>query len=211
MGVTNFVTVQNNFKEKPFVINGGELKSINQYYNKRLAKYKNVAVKTNNRYWTKNMQNLTDKRMNKIDYYLHCVSKYIVNYCIAFNVSIVVVGYNKTWKQNINLGSQNQSFVGIPYNSFINKLHYKLEKAGIKLLLTEESYTSKASFLHEDSMNIGNYSGKRVKRGLYKTNEGTLINADVNAAGNIIRKVFPNAFADGIEGVGLHPVIVNVI
>ena len=211
IGIDNFVTLQNNFNEQPFVINGKELKSINKFYNKELAKLKSEAMKTNNKHWTKRMQSLTDKRMNKMDHYLHCCTKYIVDYCIAFKVDIVVIGYNKKWKQNSKMGLVNQSFVGIPYQSFLNKMKYKLENVGIRMILTEESYTSKASFIHNDSLIKGEYSGKRIKRGLYETKEGTLINADVNAAGNIIRKVFPNAFADGIEGVGLHPVIVNVI
>ena len=211
LGINNFSTIQNNFNEQPFVINGRKLKDINNYYNKELAKRKSIAMKTNQCHWSKKMQILTDKRTNKIDHYLHCCSKYIVDYCIAFKVDTVVMGYNKKWKQKSNMGAINQSFVSIPYQSFVNKMEYKLQQTGIKLILTEESYTSKASFLNSDPLVKGEYNGKRVKRGLYKTNEGILINADVNAAGNIIKKVFPNAFADGIEGVGLHPVIVNVI
>ena len=211
LGINNFATIQNNFNEKPFVINGRKLKDINNFYNKELSRRKSVTMKTNKCHWSKKMQILTDKRTNKIDHYLHCCSKYIVDYCIAFKVDTVVIGYNKKWKQKSSLGATNQSFVSIPYQSFVNKMEYKLQEAGIKLILTEESYTSKASFLNNDPLIKGEYNGKRVKRGLYKTNEGTLINADVNAAGNIIKKVFPKAFVDGIEGVGLHPVIVNVI
>ena len=211
LGINNFATVQNNFNEKPFVINGKELKAINNYYNKQLSKNKSIVMKTNNKHWSKKMQTLTDKRMNKIDHFLHCSSKYVVDYCLALDVDTVVIGYNKKWKQNIKISNQNQKFVGIPYQSFIDKMAYKLESKGIKLILTEESYTSRASFLHHDPLIKGEHNGQRVKRGLYKTKEGILINADVNAAGNIIRKVFPDAFANGIKGVGLHPVIVNVV
>ncbi|OAO76342.1 zinc ribbon domain-containing protein [Anoxybacillus flavithermus] len=92
-----------------------------------------------------------------------------------------------------------------------NLLLNKIEEVGIKVVLTEESYTSGTSFLDGEAPIKENYDkNRRIKRGLFKSNKGILINADVNGAYNIMRKVFPKAFADGIEGVGLHPVKLNV-
>ncbi|OAO87304.1 transposase IS605 OrfB family [Geobacillus stearothermophilus] len=94
---------------------------------------------------------------------------------------------------------------------FIHQLQYKAEEQGVRVIVTEESYTSKCSFLDmEEIKKQKQYKGKRIKRGLFQSEKGILINADVNGAYNIIRKVFPKAFADGIEGVGLHPVKLNV-
>lgn len=209
LGVNRFATIQNNFGEKPIAINGGKIKSVNNYSNKLIAKYSSLAKKVNNLNWTLYLQKITDKRHNKIDYLIHNATKYIVSYCTAFNVGTVVIGYNEKWKQNINIGTTNQIFTHIPFQSFVSKLEYKLENKGIKLIKTEESYTSKASFIDGDQLSKGNFSGKRVCRGLYESKEGKLINADVNGASNIIRKVFPEAF-EGIKGVDLHPTIINI-
>lgn len=211
LGINNFATIQNNIGSKPIVINGKGLKSINQYYNKKIAKFQSESKKVNDKYITDRMERLTLKRNNKIDYFMHCASKYVADYCMLHKIDTVVIGYNEKWKNSISLGKLNQKFVNIPYLNFISKLSYKLEEKGIKLVINEESYTSKASFIDNDEMKKGvNFSGSRVCRGMYKSNSGQLINADVNGAGNIIRKVFPNIFKDGIEGAGLHPMIVNV-
>lgn len=102
-----------------------------------------------------------------------------------------------------------KNFIQIPFEKIIGQLEYKLSENGIKVVLTEESYTSIASFIDMDKLSKVTFSGERIKRGLYKSKNDTLINADVNGAGNIIRKVFPKSFEDGIEDVGLHPVIIN--
>jgi len=110
----------------------------------------------------------------------------------------------------------NQSFVQIPMTKFVDLLRYKCENNGINFIITEESYTSKASFLDNDDLpkfKEGSYvifQGKRIKRGLYQSSSGTIINADCNGAYNIIKKAIPNAFADGIEGVGLHPATIRI-
>lgn len=97
---------------------------------------------------SKKVQRLTQKRNNKIKDSLHKISKCIQNYCVDLNVSRLIVGYNKQWKTNISLGKKtNQKFVQVPYNTFLNMLQYKLEDIGIILEITEESYTSKCSFL----------------------------------------------------------------
>lgn len=212
LGLNNFATITNNIGLKPIVINGKGVKSYNQYWNKQIAKYKSLA-KTNNKLdWTKRLEKLTLKRYNKTDYFMHCASKYTIDYCIENDIDTIVIGHNKEWKQESNLYKTiNQGFVQIPYDIFINKLKYKCEDVGIKLIETEESYTSGTSFIDNEKPIKENYNKKRrIFRGLFKSNTGKLINSDVNGAYQIIKKVFSDAFANGIEGVGLHPIVINL-
>ena len=211
LGVNNFATLTNNIGLKPIVINGKVIKSINQYYNKQKAYYQSILKKTNNKNWSDRLDNLTRKRNNKLNYLIHCASKFTINYCLENNIKTIVVGKNNGWKQKSKMGkTNNQNFIQIPYEKYINQLIYQGKIYGIDIILTEESFTSLASFLDNDSFN-NNFNGKRIKRGLYKSKNGILINADVNSSYNIIHKVFPKAFVEGIEGVHLHPVRVNTI
>lgn len=210
LGINNFVTMVNNIGSKPIVINGRGLKSINQYYNKQLSKYRSLAKTNNNLDWTKRLDKINMKRYNKVEYFMHCASRSIINYCIGMNISTVVIGLNKTWKQECKIGNTTQKFVHIPYDNFISKLKYKCEENGIKLIITEESYTSGTSFIDNELPIKENYNKSRRKyRGLFISNNGIKINADVNGAYQIMRKVFPNAFANGIEGVDFHPLVIN--
>ena len=210
LGINNFVTMVNNIGLKPIIINGRGLKSINQYYNKQLSKYKSLARTNNNLEWTKRLGKINMKRYNKVEYFMHCASRSIINYCIGMNISTVVIGLNKTWKQECNIGNTTQRFVYIPYDNFISKLKYKCEENGIKLIITEESYTSGTSFIDNELPIKENYDKSRRKyRGMFISNNGMKINADVNGAYQIMRKVFPNAFANGIEGVDFHPLVIN--
>ncbi|MGG3957448.1 transposase [Bhargavaea massiliensis] len=212
LGLNNFATIVNNIGETPIVINGKGIKSINQYYNKQKAYFQSILKKQNGLDWSKRLEKITLKRNNKIKDFMHKASRYVVNWCVKHNIDTIIIGKNDNWKQGINLGKRlNQSFVQIPYDMFINQLKYKCEEVGIKLIVTEESYTSGTSFLDGEAPTKENYNkNRRIKRGLFKSNKGILINADVNGAYNIMRKVFPKAFANGIEGVGLHPVKLNV-
>ena len=212
LGLNNFATVSNNIGIKPIIINGRLLKSYNQYWNKQMAKYKSLAKINNNLNWTKRLQRLTNKRNNKMDYFLHKASKSIINYCIGSNIDTVVIGLNKTWKQESNLNKKvNQTFVQLPYENFINKIKYKAENVDIKVIITEESYTSGTSFLDDELPTKENYNkDRRIHRGLFKSNKGKLINADLNGSYQIIRKVFPNVKADGIVGLDLTPVMINL-
>lgn len=205
LGLNNLITTQNNFAENPFAINGKPIKSINSYYNKISSKERRIIKKTNNQNWSNKLDEMMSKRNNKIDYYMHNATRWVINYCLAMKVDTVVIGKNKKWKQGLRM----KNFVAVPFEKLISQLEYKFEEVGIKVILTEESYTSVASFLDRDKLSKSKFSGERIERGLYRSKDGTLINADVNGAGNIIRKVFPNAF-DGIEGVGLHPTIINI-
>ena len=210
LGINNFVTMVNNIGLKPIVINGRGLKSVNQYYNKQLSKYRSLAKTNNNLEWTKRLDRINMKRYNRVEHFMHCASRSIMNYCIGMNISTVVIGLNKTWKQECKIGNTTQRFVHIPYDNFISKLKYKCEENGIKLIITEESYTSGTSFIDNELPIKENYDKSRRKhRGMFISNNGIKINADVNGAYQIMRKVFPNAFANGIEGVDLHPLVIN--
>lgn len=212
LGLDNFATMVNNIGETPIVMNGKGIKSINQYYNKQKAYFQSILKKQNGLDWSKRLERLTLKRNNKMKDFMHKASRYVVNWCVERRIDTVIIGKNNHWKQEIHLGKRlNQSFVQIPYDLFIQQLHYKCEEVGIKVILTDESYTSGTSFLDGEAPTKENYDkSRRIKRGLFKSNKGILINADVNAAYQIVKKVSPNAFANGVEGVGLHPVKLNV-
>ena len=209
LGLNNFVTLVSNIGIKPIVINGKVIKSINQYFNKKRAEFMSYV---GNRGISRRIKKLTLKRNNKIKDFMHKTSRFIVNWCKENNIDTLVIGYNSGWKQEIELGKvNNQNFVSISFYDFINMLKYKCEEEGINFILVEESYTSGCSFLDREEINKTSYNPqRRIKRGLFKSNKGILINADVNSAYNIIRKVFPEAFVEGIEGVGLHPVRLNI-
>ena len=173
---------------RPMLINGRPLKSINWHYNKKKAELQSLLK---NKHTSNRITNLTIKRNNKVNNYLHKSSRLFINYLVSNDITDVVIGYNKEWKQGINIGRvNNQNFVNIPYYKLLNMLTYKCELLGITVHITEESYTSKCSFLdNEEICKHDRYKGKRIKRGLYKSSDGRLINADVNGALNILKKV----------------------
>lgn len=173
---------------RPMLINGKPLKSINWHYNKKKAELQSLLK---NKYTSNRISNLTIKRNNKVNDYLHKSSRLFINYLVSNDITDVVIGYNKEWKQGINIGRvNNQNFVNIPYYKLLNMLTYKCELLGITVHITEESYTSKCSFLdNEEICKHEGYKGSRIKRGLYKSSDGRLINADVNGALNILKKV----------------------
>ena len=213
LGLDNFATITNNCGLIPLVINGKGLKSINQYYNKQISYYKSIAKRVNKLDYTNRMRTLTFKRNNKVEDYIHKASRFVVDYCRNNEINIIIIGNNKNWKQNSNMNKKvNQNFISIPYCSFINKVQYKAEEFGIQVIITEEGYTSGTSFLDDELPIKENYNKSRRKyRGLFISNKGIKINADVNGSYQIIKKVFPKAFADGIEGVGLHPFKVDLL
>ena len=202
IGLNNLATVGGN-KISPIIVNGRPLKSINQFYNKELAKLKSIQDTCKNKNVNSDkIRKLTQKRNNKVKDYLHKASRKLVNHLVSNNVSKIVIGHNKNWKQDINLGkSNNQKFVQIPFNMFIHMVTYKSQLEGVEVVAREESYTSKCSFLdNEEICKHEVYKGKRIKRGLFRSYDGRLINADLNGALNILRKEIPNIFNDyGIE------------
>ena len=174
-----------------------KLKSINQYYNKINAKLQSVKDKQKIKKTTLRQKRIARKRNNRINDYISKVARIIVSYCLNNDIGKIVLGYNEDFQRNSNMGStNNQNFVNIPYGKLRDKLVYLCELYGIEFRLQEESYTSKASFFDKDEIpiydkeNIQKYifSGKRIKRGLYQTSKGKLINADCNGALNILRK-----------------------
>lgn len=209
LGVNNLATVANNFGVSAFVINGHPLKSINQFYNKQKAHYQSILKQYNNRYTSCHLETLAQKRHNKVKDYMHKASKYIINWCIEHDVSKVIIGKNNNWKQGSNIGKKNnQTFVNIPFDIFINMLRYKAEEYGIVVVETEESYTSGTSFIDNEEPTKEFYNKRRrIHRGLFKSNDGTLINADLNGAYQIMKKVVPIKWD---RGCGLHPVVVNL-
>lgn len=212
LGLDNLATVVTNIGLNPIIINGKGLKSNNQYYNKKKAHYQSVAKQMNNQYYTSRLYRLTQKRNLKVEDYLHKVSRYIVDFALEHQINTIVIGNNKNWKQSSSLGKvTNQAFVSIPHQKLIDKISYKAQLCGIQVILTEESYTSGTSFLDNELPEKTYYNKKRrVKRGLFVSNKGIKINADINVAFQIMKKVFPNVFTDGIEGVVLHPVRVDI-
>lgn len=212
LGLNNLCTVTFNNGDKPLVINGKPLKSINQYYNKERSRLQSELELKQHVKTSKRITNLNNKRNNKVTDYLHNASRLLVNQLVSKQISTLIIGNNKGWKQDINIGKRNnQNFVSVPHSKLIELITYKCELEGISVIIQEESYTSKCSFLdNEPIQKHDEYKGSRIKRGLFKSYEGTLINADVNGSYNIMRKAIPNAFANGIEGVAVHPVKLKV-
>jgi putative transposase len=190
LGINNLATLSGN-TTKPFIINGKPLKSINQYYNKKKSEIQGKLEAINKTKKSKKLNKLTNKRNNKINDYLHKSSKIIINHLVSKDISTLVVGYNQHWKQEINIGKKNnQNFVSIPYLKLLNMLEYKCKREGINFVKNEESYTSKCSFIDgEEIKKHTKYLGKRIKRGLFESQSGKLINADLNGSLNILKKV----------------------
>ena len=196
LGIDNLCTCVTNTGAS-FIIDGRKLKSINQYYNKINAKLQSIKDKQKIERTTLRQKRITRKRNNRINDYLSKAARTIVNYCLNNDIGKLVLGYNEDFQRNSNIGSMNnQNFVNIPYGKLRDKLIYLCKLYGIEFKLQEESYTSKASFFDGDEIPIYDkenlqeyvFSGKRIKRGLYQTSTGKLINADCNGALNILRK-----------------------
>ena len=206
LGINNLATCSSNVIE-PFIIDGRRIKSINQFYNKHKAELQSSLEK--NKKFSKRIQHLTNKRNFKILNYLHKASKFIVNQAVSNALNTIVIGYNKGWKQETNLGKKtNQNFAQIPFEKLVQLISYKAKLQGIQVFLQEESYTSQVSFLEGDYIptfkkddSKKNPSGKRIKRGLYSSPKG-LLNADINGSLNILRKFLASNNKDFNSPVG---------
>ena len=218
IGVDNLAALTSNQPSfVPILVNGRPLKSLNQFYNKIKAKLQSQLP--NKQQSSRRIKQLTAKRNNRVESYLHKASRWIINHLDSQGIGQLIIGKNPLWKQEINNGKKNnQSFVSIPHARFVEMLDYKAQLKGIKVVLTEESYTSKASFLNLDSIPTygsregkkAQFSGYRETRGVYKIKgKNTRINADVNGSYNIMRKVIPTVFDGGIEGVVVRPIRVT--
>lgn len=182
---------------KSFIIDGKKLKSINQFFNKQNARLQSIKDKQNIKRQTKQQYLISRKRKNRVDDYINKTCRYIINYCLSSDIGTLVVGYNQSFQSKTNLGKKNnQVFTQLPFGKIREKLEYLCKRYNINYILQEESYTSKASFFDNDELPLYNadnpqtyeFSGKRVKRGLYQTKNNYLFNADCNGALNILRK-----------------------
>ena len=196
LGIDNLCTCVTN-NGASFIIDGKKLKSINQYYNKINAKLQSIKDKQKIERTTLRQKRIARRRNNRIEDYLSKAARIIISYCLNNDIGKLVLGYNDDFQRNSNIGSiNNQNFVNIPYGKLRDKLIYLCKLYGIEFKLQEESYTSKTSFFDGDEIPIYDkenpqeyiFSGKRIKRGLYQTKKGKLINADCNGALNILRK-----------------------
>ena len=178
VGVNNLCAISSD-QHNSILINGRIMKSINRWYNMNPSRKR------------------SEKRYFRIENYFHHVSKLIVQNCVKYGIGKIIIGKNDGWKQEIKMRKKSkQNFQSIPYILLFNKIKYKAAQEGIEVLFTEEAYTSKASFIDRDpipaykeEMEEPIFSGKRCKRGLYRTKDGILVNADVNGSANIGRKV----------------------
>ena len=180
-----------------FLIDGKRLKSINQWYNKRNAQLQSKKDKQGIKSFTHRQARLYQWRHNCVRDYLNKAARLIINHCIEHQIGKLIVGYNPGIKQEVNIGkSNNQNFVQIPFWQLRRKLEALCQKYGIEYLEQEESYTSKASFYDKDPVPVYNadnptkhkFSGKRIKRGLYRTKDRHLVSADINGSANILTK-----------------------
>lgn len=196
LGVNNLCTCVTD-AGKSFIVDGRKLKSINQFFNKQNARLQSIKDKQSAKRQTKQQFFISRKRKNRIDDYINKACRYIVNYCLSNNIGTLVIGYNQSFQNKTNLGKKNnQIFTQLPFGNVREKLEYLCKRYNINYILQEESYTSKASFFDNDDLPIYNadnpqtyeFSGKRVKRGLYQTKDGYHFNADCNGALNILRK-----------------------
>lgn len=208
LGVDNLAALTSNKPGfTPLLVNGRPLKSINQFYNKRKAELQSKLP--GNRETSPLIQRITNNRTRRIDHYLHTASRRLVDRLVKERIGMLVIGRNPEWKQDSNMGNvNNQKFVQIPHARFLQMVKYKCELVGIVPVEQEEAYTSKTSFFDlEPIQKHETYLGRRIHRGLFRSANGTKINADVNGSYNILRKAFPSAFdANGIAGVVVLPV-----
>lgn len=194
LGINNLVTLTTTLpKEQPLLISGRHLKSYNKKFNKRASNLKSKAKKQNNQYTTKLIESLYKNRNNYFNTNLHQVASYIIKYLTKNNIQLLIVGYNKQWKQNSKLSKNtNQTFIQIPYLKLIQILQYKCYENNIVFKVTNEAYTSGTSFLDNESPSQENYNkSRRTHRGLFITTKGIKINADVNASYQIMKKGLP--------------------
>lgn len=206
IGVDNLATAtSDNVATRPLIVNGGPLKSINQFYNKMVANI-NREYDAHGIYQGKKLRKLNRKRDMLVNDYMHKASRRVVDWCILNGVGRLFVGHNSGWKQNADIGRRNnQNFVQIPFNKFIHMVQYKCEEIGVDVELVNEAYTSKCSaFDLEPVCKHDEYCGKREERGLFRTKVGKLVNADVNGSLNILRLGLHSDFK--VSALNMNPV-----
>jgi len=208
LGLNNLMSVVSNTNDfKPRIYDGKPLKAINQFCNKQVSKLKSLSKNI----ITEKICSIYRNRMNKINDYLHKCSSHLINQAVSNGFNTIIIGKNQSWKQEINLGTRNnQNFVQIPFNKLISKIKYKASLKGIKVIETEESYTSKCSFFDDEfPCKHETYLGERVSGGLFKSSKG-FINADLNGALNIIKKVLKDFNSSNLS-IDFFKTVVKVI
>ena len=212
LGLNNLCTCTNNVNQRFFIVNGKVVKSFNQWFNKTKAKRMSFV---GDKGISKRLKRLICYRNLWINDKIHKISRFIIDFCKKNNIGTIVIGLNKNWKQNINLGKKNnQKFVEIPFSNLVDKISYKAKLVGIDVKITEESYTSKVDHLAFETLEKHDiYLGKRKKRGLFQSSVNQLINADINGSIGIARKVFGDSVVQQIIGSGLafNPIRVNIL
>jgi len=210
-GIDNLATIVTRY-DKPLILDGKSLKSKNRYFNKKISVLLSSITKGKSPKENKNSPLFKKlnlwyaRRENYIKDYIHKASKKIIDIAIEKGIKKIAVGYNKEWKQECNLGRKNnEKFLSIPHAQLLQYIKYKATQHKIEVIETEESYTSKCDSLAlEPVEKQEKYLGKRIKRGLFQSNIGKLINADVNGALNILRKsVACDSLIQEITGRGL--------
>ena len=212
LGLNNLCSCISNVGLSPFIVNGRVIKSVNQWYNKRKAELMSYI---GDREISNKIKRVTFFRNCWIEDKLHKISRFIVGFCSSNNIGKIIIGYNKEWKQEINIGKRNnQHFVSIPHSKLIDKISYKAKLFGIEVITHEESYTSKIDHLAFEPLKKQEvYLGKRKKRGLFQSSVNKLLNADINGAIGIGRKVFGDSFVKTIidSGFAFNPIRVNIL
>jgi putative transposase len=199
----------------PRLVSGKPVKSLNQYYNKQRAQAQS-RLSHENRFTSRHLDQVTTKRNRRVDSYLHTASRRIIDLLVSEGIGTLVIGKNPLWKQEANMGRKNnQPFVQLPHARFIDQLTSKAQLVGIKVVLQEESYTSKASFLDSDPLPTYQanrsekpiFSGKRIARSWYRASDGTVIHADINGSWNILRKSTSDLWqlGRGVAGAAVRP------
>ena len=220
LGLNNLVTITNNIGIRSIIINGKGLKSKNIYYNYQIGKYQSILATVNEKdkkkksYKSNRLTKLRVKRNNIMNDYIHKTTRYIINYCKENNIDTIVIGNNKFQKQNKKKKQLKglKNFIQVPIKRIIEQLRYKLEYENIRLIETEESYTSKTSFLDNEIPNKETIPrGKRIKRGIFKRPNGEFVNSDVNGSLQILSKVISTRLLEQLRrvvssnGLALNP------
>lgn len=210
LGLDNLATVAINKRGiRPLLINGRPLKSMNLYFNNKRDKVQSELKKCNDKYMAHKLETLYRKRNNRFNTYMHKASKEIINYCLEHNVKQIIIGHNKLQKQESKL----KNFVAIPTFRLIELIKYKAEYQGIEVVETEESYTSITSYLDKEEPIKDNANKKRrIHRGLFKSNKNKIINADVNSAYQIMKKVIGNDVIKPIKNNSMfNPIKISMV
>ena len=220
LGLNNLVTITNNIGIRSIIINGKGLKSKNIYYNYQIGKYQSILATVNEKdkekksYKSNRLTRLRVKRNNIMNDYIHKTTRYIINYCKENLIDTIVIGNNKFQKQNKRKKQIKglKNFIQVPIKRIIEQLKYKLEYENIRLIETEESYTSKTSFLDNEIPNKETIPrGKRIKRGIFKRPNGEYVNSDVNGSLQILSKVISTRLLEQLRivvssnGLALNP------